>query len=146
MSNSMTENNQAEFTDTHRRKLLVTVSLLDKTLCQFRRWAQGNYESSLLYCEENDLLPEQREAILNISKEISRVINDVKSKFELKVNVQSVRRNIFGSATWLRSILLDLESKRMKGGGDLPSEIAEYLDSTINALVKMIYEISKTVR
>jgi hypothetical protein len=146
MSNTMTDSNQAQFTDTHRRKLLVTVSLLDETLCQFQRWARGGYESSLLYREENDLSREQREAILNISKDIVGVMNDIKSKFELEAEDQSIRRNIFGSAVWLRAILLDLESKRMKGGGDLSPKLAEYLDSKIYVLVEMIDEISKTVR
>ena len=142
----MTDSNQAEFTDTHRRKLFVTMSLLDETLCQYRRWAQGGYESSLLYSEQNDLLPEQREAIQNISNDILKLMSDIKSKFELESDAQSVRHNILGSNAWLRTILLDLESKHMKGGGIMPPEIAEYLDAKIQTLVGMIDDISKTVR
>ncbi len=142
----MTDSNQTEFTDTHRRKLSVTMLLLDKTLCRYRRWAQGGYESSLLYSEQNDLLPQQREAIQNISENILKLISDIKSKFELEADAQSIRRNIIGSNAWLRTILLDLESKRMKGGGVVPPEIAEYLDDKIGTLAGLIDNMSNSIR
>jgi hypothetical protein len=80
-----------------RSRIRITLTILDETLVKFAEWAQGCEIRAVLYAEENDLSPCQREEILTGVNGIRQIIGELRENLALEINPQRVTKNILAS-------------------------------------------------
>ena len=133
--------------DNHRRGISSAFILLDEMLCRFERWAKGESVCGVLYRENNDLTDTQRQALLSQMAALRNLMAEIRDSLSLKNNTQNVSKAIWAESSSFWVTLVELESKHLKGYGEIPADSARYLDSITHNLIaglNKIIEIFKT--
>jgi hypothetical protein len=129
--------------DDHRRGISSTLVLLDEVLCRFERWAKNGTAKGPLYQERQDLSEEQRLAILDEIDSIRAAIADLRDELQLHRKVEGVATAIWFQCSWCWSLLVELESRRLKRYGELPAGFAAYFDPKVKVLIERMNAISE---
>ena len=114
--------------EAHRSRIRITLTLLDEALVKFEDWAQGREVRSVLYCEENPLDPERRAGILADSAGIRRIMEELRDGLHLKASPQDIAKTIQAHCYILWVDVLEMTSKYLRGFGEPPAELVNYLD------------------
>jgi hypothetical protein len=131
--------------ENHIRGISATLTLLDKALCDFDRWAHGHAVRSVLYRIRNPLLPVQRKTIAEEVAEMKAMLEEIRTTLNLNETVRSADRMIVASCSTLWVSLVELESRRLTRYGELPTGLAEYLDPRVAILNSRLRRISHIV-
>jgi hypothetical protein len=114
--------------EAHRSKIRITLTLLDGALVNFEAWAQGREVRSLLYREENNLDPARRSGLLADIAGIRRLIKELRDDLHLEASSQDIAKTIRGHSYLLWVDVLELTGKYLRGFGEPPPELLNYLD------------------
>jgi hypothetical protein len=114
--------------EAHRSKIRITLTLLDGALVNFEAWAQGREVRSLLYREENNLDPARRSGLLADIAGIRRLIQELRDDLHLEASSQDIAKTIRGHCYLLWVDVLELTGKYLRGFGEPPPELLNYLD------------------
>ncbi len=142
--------NQISFdslSENYKRRIGTTLTLLDKTICEFEQLAMGRETHSVLYSEENRLSVAQRETILDEVAALRDELRQLKAELELHANVQSTADIIWSKCSGLWASLAEIDAKRLKEYGEAPAGFPGYWDPKLAQLgdhVKAILEIFRT--
>jgi len=127
--------------ESHRSRIRITLSILDEALCKFTEWAQGREVRAILYAEENDLSPRQKEEILADVDGTRQIIRELRDKLELEANLRSVVKTIQASCYILWVDVLEMTGKYLRGFGEPPPELVNYLDPNAHQILKYLDHI-----
>lgn len=131
--------------ESHIRGISVTLSLLDKALCEFDDWAKGNAVRSVLYEVRNGLSSEQCQGISQLVSEMQSILREISAALSLEGTVRSVDRKILGSCSVLWVSLAELEGRNLRRYGEVPAGLAEYLDPRTASLNHKLRQITDIV-
>jgi len=131
--------------ENHRRGISVTLSMLDKALCEFDHWAKGCEVHSVLYEIRNTLSRSQCELIVAEVAVMKTKLREIRNELRLDASVRFVDKMILGSCSILWASLIDLEGRRLRRYGEVPPGLAEYLDPLAVALSRHVRNISDIV-
>jgi len=127
--------------ESHRTRIGITLAILDEALVKFAEWAQGREIRAVLYAEENDLSPRQREEILTGVNGIRQVILELSDTLALEINSQSVIKNILSSCYVLWVDVLESTGKHLRGFGEPSPELVDYLDPKLHQILQYLDHI-----
>ncbi|MEW6356788.1 MAG: hypothetical protein AB1696_10700 [Planctomycetota bacterium] len=113
----------------HRRGVATTLTLLDEMLCKVEEWAKGREARSVLYQECNTLSPRQKSAMLSQVTETKALLRQISDDLGLRPEERSVASEIWAMASALREHVMELEGRYMRRYGDVPTQLADYLDA-----------------
>jgi hypothetical protein len=119
--------------------------MLDEALCEFERWAQGHAYDSVFYQERNDLTPAQRQAVLEQVAAARRALQSAQEAFDLRREVQPIRRAIASHCALMWEILAELEPARLRRYGALEEEAAECAGANVAELRRAIDALAEIV-
>jgi hypothetical protein len=125
----------------HRSRIRITLTLVDEALAKFSAWARGQEVRALLYAEENDLTPGQREALLADVAGIRRIIQELHEDLALKTQPQSVARAIRASSYVLWVDVLEMTGKYLRGFGEPSPQFVDYLDPRAHQILQYLDHI-----
>jgi len=131
--------------ENHIRAISTTLSLLDEAVCEFEAWSKGHEIRSVLYEVRNELSSEQRHAISAEIAEIQTMLRKLRDELHLDGHVKSVEKMIIAACTVMWINLTELERKHLRRYGDVPPELAEYLDPKVAELNRRVQHISDIV-
>ena len=131
-----------ELSENHRRSISTSLHLLDKELCQWEQWINHPPMPGVMY-QQRDTLSAQRKSELHrrigkLRREILRVRNDL----ELLPAKPSVAGLLVGQANVLWKMLAELNSCSLRGYGEVPPELAQYLDPIGESPTEQMHQIS----
>ncbi|MGC8906837.1 MAG: hypothetical protein ACP5M0_05280 [Desulfomonilaceae bacterium] len=127
----------------HIRGISTTLSLLDKTLCEFEEFARGREIRSVLYEIENPLTTEQRENILQLMKAMWETLREIRDELKLEKTVRSADKMILGSCSTNWVSLLELQGNQLRRYGEIPDGLVEYLDPKANFLTETLRQVAR---
>jgi hypothetical protein len=130
----------------HTNSIATTLTILDEALCEFEQWAQGREIKSVFYREENQLQPDQRDAIKNQVARIREKLLELKDGLQLEGSHRSVAQSIWSQCSMLWVNLIQVTSKHLRGYGEVPAAVAEYLDPRVAELIDLTKEISSLIK
>jgi hypothetical protein len=130
----------------HKNGIATTLALVDEALCEFEQWGQGREIKSVLYTENNDLQPEQREAILLQVAKIRERLLDLKDTLELEAKPRSLKTSMWAQCSALWVNLAEVTSEHLKRYGEVPAGLAEYLDPRVVELTGLTNEILRIIK
>ena len=125
----------------HRSRIRITLTILDEALCKFAEWAQGREVRALLYAEENDLSPHQKAEIFAGVDGIRQIMRELRDNLKLEANPQSVTKAILASCYILWVDVLESTGKQLRGFGEPPQELVNYLDPKLHRILQYLDHI-----
>jgi len=127
--------------ENQRRGIATTLRLLDEALCRFEEWAQGRERHSVLYHEHNDLSPEQRRRLLEVTARFRRCIERMRDDLDLEPSLQTASSDIWGTCSGFWENLVELESRHLRRYGEVSPSLARYVDKAAPELVHHLEDV-----
>jgi hypothetical protein len=133
----------AALSENHRRSISTTLQLVDKALCEWERWEKGDVPSAAMYQQQDTLSLAQKRELRGKIAEVRQLIVRLRDDLQLKPSRPATSQLIVGQATVLWEMLADLESRSLQGYGNVPEELARYLDPIGKQLAEEMNEMSQ---
>jgi hypothetical protein len=130
-----------DLSESHRSRIRITLTLLDEALIKFEEWARGREVRSLLYTEENTLSSEERSGILAGIAGMRRIILELRDNLQLEARPQDVAKSIRGHCYILWVDVLEMTGRYLRGFGEPPPELVNYLDPKANRILEYLDHI-----
>lgn len=127
----------------HKRAISVTLTLFDEALCGFDRWAQGQEVRSVFFRILNPLSEEQRKNLSIELAELRKLLMEIQDYLELDSTVDSAVKMIVGQCAVLWPSIVELEGRYLKGYGEVPTALEEYLNPRASQLIEGLRRISQ---
>jgi len=129
--------------EAHRSRIRITLTLLDEALVKFEEWAQGREVRSILYREENTLDHEKRAELLTDIACIRRIIKELRDDLHLETRAQDIAKTIRGHCYILWVDVLEMTGKYLRGFGEPPPELVNYLDPKAHHILQYLDHIKR---
>lgn len=128
--------------ENQKRSLATALALLDERLGLFEEYARGREIRSVMYEERNDLTTDERRRLRAAIRRARDLMGEMKQDLALPRHIQDVRSRVWGHSAGFWEILAEMESKRLRGYGEVAPCLAEYLDPRAAALLRILQAIT----
>jgi len=135
-----------ELGEGHRRAAHAVLLLLDEALCTCEQWAQGRECHSVIYNERNVLSHGQQQALLKEIGEMRDLLRALQRALGLKGETRTSAGAIFQQVLATRDAVVELKSEHLRGYGELPEGLAQYLDPRLEELVQRLNRLGDIAR
>ena len=135
-----------ELGEGHRRAASATLLLLDEALCTCEQWARGRECHSVLYSERNTLSSQQKRDLLAEIQEMRVLLDELRRELALKEETNTAASAIFQQVLATRDAVVELKSKHLRGYGELPRRLPEWLDPRLEDLVLRLNRLTQIAR
>lgn len=132
-----------QITENHKRGIKWPLYVLDKMLCEFEEYAQGRQKRSILCHQLNTLSDKQRKQLLSEIEVMKKLLGEIKNTLDLEIEEESITRDISGRCASICVVLTEMTSKYLRGYGDVPSELSNFLAPIIEQLISHVLRISE---
>jgi hypothetical protein len=129
--------------ENYNRAISTTLSLLDEALCEFDLYSKGHEIHSVLYEMRNHLPHAQREKLASVVAEMQGVLREVRDALQLESKVRDAEHSIRGSCTVLWISLSEIQGNGLRGYGEPPPGLTEYLNSRLEFLIRRLRTVSR---
>jgi len=137
---------EADLSENHRRSIGVALAGLDELLCTIESWADGREARGVLYLETNDLTRRRREALRGHAREVRTLLLEARDRLGLKTTEVRASGDVWSRCCAIRDMLGELGEKHLKGYGEMPGQLAKYMDHLSATLVDAIDRMSKAAK
>jgi hypothetical protein len=131
--------------DNHRRGIVSALLLFDRMLCEVEEYAYGREVRSVFYIERNALSEDQKSKLLVEVSQMRAVFQELKDGLGLETEIEDVGHSIWGQGSTFWEVLVGTKSRYLKGYGEAPPGLAEYLDPRIDLLIKRLRNLTDLV-
>lgn len=130
-----------EISEAHKRGITVTLTLVDRTLCEVEERAKGRQVDSIFFKEHNTLSASQRERIHSEIARMRRVLEELRQILRLEASTEEAESTIRSMCAGLWEHLVELKAKYLRRYGQVPPNLAECLDPRADELIQGILHI-----
>ena len=131
-----------ELSDNHRRSISIVLQLVDKALCEWDGWLEGQVRAGVMYQQRDTLSPSEKKNLRSKSAAVRQLIVRLRDDLQLEPSRPATSQLINGQATILWENVAELNSRSLQGYGKVPEELARYLDPIGENLTRQMFEIS----
>ncbi|MBN2175228.1 MAG: hypothetical protein JW731_13925 [Bacteroidales bacterium] len=124
----------------HLRSVSVTMYLIEKSIIETEELLL-NKSKGVCFEVINDLQEYEVQMMLEKISGLKKLINNLATKYQLKKNTSFTSRILQAKYSRMWEILGDTFSKRLKGFGELPDDVASELDSDLNQMMEIIEQL-----
>jgi hypothetical protein len=142
----MSHKSQIPIGENHRSTIATTLGLLDEMLSRFERWAKGAEARSVLYLEQNTLREQQKREILTHIKAIRELLSQLRDDLGLPPKAQDVAGAIWSESACSWEAVVELGSRYLRAYGEVPPQLAVYIDPKVELLIERLMAISEAAR
>lgn len=136
----------APLSDNHRRTISTTLGLLDEFVCRAEAQARGRGVRSVLYEMSNNLSAQQRRELLAQVRVIRQALQQLKTDLRLNRRREDAGTDLWSRASILWEELAELDSRRLRGYGEVSPALSRYLDPRIQALSQQVQRLADIAR
>jgi hypothetical protein len=127
--------------EAHHSRIRITLTLLDEALVKFEEWARGREVRSILYREANTLDPDRRAGLLADIAGIRGIMQELRDDLQLQAGSQDITKTILGQCYILWVDVLEMTGKYLRGFGEPPPELVDYLDPKAHRILQYLDHI-----
>ncbi len=133
-----------EISRNHKIRLSVSMQILEDTITEVEEIMMKDANRSRVMTETIDnISPWEKARILRCTEEIKKRINHIAQKLSLEKRIEETKSQILGSMAIQWVNLEEIKSKRLRGYGEVPDELKEFLDPQVDKIMSLVDEISK---
>jgi hypothetical protein len=137
------EHTRVNLSENHKRSISTSLHLLDKQLCQWEQWINSPPKPGVMYQQQDTLSAEQKRELQCRIAQLRHEILRARDELKLTPARPDTSSLIAGDANVLWEMLCELNGTSLQGYGEVPAELAQYLNPIGKALTEQMYEISK---
>lgn len=141
----MQEGSIPNLSEAHLSRIRITLTLLDEALVKFEEYAQGREVCSVLYCEKNTLDPERRNGLLADIAAIRGIMQELRDGLHLKASSEDIAKTMQAHCYILWVDVLEMTGKYLRGFGDPPPELVDYLDPKAHRILQYLDHIKASL-
>jgi hypothetical protein len=130
-----------EIGQNHRLRLSVSMQVLEDTISDVEEIIRSDSQEKIMTGSVNNISSLEKALIAKRIEEIKDLIKCINRKLSLIKRIEESKRRIVGSLTIQFVSLDELKSKRLRGYGEVPDELREFLDPMIDEIRRLISEI-----
>src|SRR2546426_11060841 len=101
---------------------------MDKALCEWDNWAKGQVQSGVMYRQQDTFSPAQKSELRSKIVKIRQLMARLRDDLQLEIRVVATAQSIVGQAARLWEMVIELDSRSLRGYGRVPDELAQNLD------------------
>ncbi len=121
----------------------VRLLVIEEALRRMELWLTAPEAEPILEANLNDLTAEQKNELSKKIEKVRGMLKELKNKLNLEITSRPVKKRLLAEAARLWTVAGNLEEKRLKGYGQIPSEIAATIQSPAEELQKIFKEMEK---
>jgi hypothetical protein len=133
----------SEISENHRRSISISPQLLDKQICQWEQWIDGHIAPGVMYQQQDSLSASRKIELRRRIAEIREVIIQLRGDLKLEPERVNTAQIMVGQATVLWEMLAELNSYSLRGYGEVPMELAHYIDPLGQVLTQQMHDIAR---
>jgi hypothetical protein len=130
-----------EIGQNHRLRLSVSMQVLEDTISDVEEIIRSDSQEKIMTGSVNNISSLEKALIAKRIDEIKGLIKCLNRKLSLIKRIEESKRRIVASLTIQFVSLEELKSKRLRGYGEVPDELREFLDPMIDEIRRLISEI-----
>lgn len=134
-----------DINDNHRRKIGITLGMLDALLCDIEIWIEAGERRSAMYHRTCRLTTQQIRQILQTIPEMRRIIADIQKELNLEPQRDEVATMIWSQASCFWESLVELEGSYLRGYGEPSPELDAFITPRARELNDKLQQISRAV-
>jgi hypothetical protein len=119
------------------------MQVLEETLSEVEETIMGGKQRKIMTETVDNISPWGKALILKRIEEIKELISYIFQKLNLEKRREETKNRILGVMTIQCVNLEEIESKRLRGYGEVPDELREFLDPRVNKMIRLVDEICK---
>jgi len=128
--------------DNHQRAIVSALLLFDRMLCEVEEYAYGREVRSVLYVERNALSEDQKSKLLAEVSQMRAVLQELKDSLGLDAEIEDVGHKIWAQGSTFWEVLVETKSRYLKGFGQVPPQLTQYLDPRIDVLIQHLRNLT----
>jgi hypothetical protein len=138
----MSNNASIPISDNHRRAIVSALLLFDRMLCEVEEYAHGREVRSVFHVERNTLSEDRKSKLLAEVSQMRAVLQELKDGLGLEAEIEDVGRRIWGQGSTFWEVLVETKSRYLKGFGQVPPQLARYLDPRMDVLIQHLRNLT----
>ena len=127
----------------HKARLSVSMQVLEDTISDVEEIIRSANRNKTMTETVNNLSHWEKALILKRIREIKGLINHIAQNLGLEKRKEETRSLILGTITIQQVNLEEIKSKRLRGYGEVPGELREFLDPQVDKMMNLVDEICK---
>jgi hypothetical protein len=130
-----------EIPQNHRIRLSASMQVLEDTISEVEEIISGNSQEKVTTGSVDNISSLEKALITKRIEEIKYLIQCITQKLNLVKRIEESQRRILGYMTIQLVNLEEIKSKRLRGYGEVPDELREFLDPMVDEIRRLINEI-----
>lgn len=132
-----------EISKNHKTRLSVSMQVFENTISEVEGVIENSYQQKTLTETVDNLSPFEKAVILRRIEEVRELIKYVAQQLNLEKRRDETKKQILGTMTIQLVNLEEIRPKRLRGYGEVPEELREFLDPQIDKMMRLVKEICK---
>ena len=125
----------------HKTRLSVLMQVLENTVYEMEELVRDSNRRRTMTETVNNLTQRERDMILNCIVEIKESINYIAEHLNLTRKKVEAKNLILGAMTVERVNLDEMMSKELRGYGEVPVDLRDFLDPQVEKMIALVDEI-----
>lgn len=132
-----------EISKNHKTRLSVSMQVFENTISEVEGVIENSHQQKTLTETVDNLSPFEKAVILRRIEEVRELIKYVAQQLNLEKRRDETKKQILGTMTIQLVNLEEIRPKRLRGYGEVPEELREFLDPQIDKMMRLVKEICK---
>jgi hypothetical protein len=131
--------------ESQHRALSVRLAMLDQQIAEAEALLAGNTPVGRMFEIVPDIPADTTNELLRLFKQVRELVEKLRTQFNLKTRRVTTSQKLMGSFSILWTILEDSHADKLRGFGEVASELTSELDPKINIIIELINDIKGRV-
>ncbi|HEX3033622.1 MAG TPA: hypothetical protein VHT73_00610 [Thermodesulfobacteriota bacterium] len=132
-----------EISKNHKTRLSVSMQVFENTISEVEGVIENSHQQKTLTETVDNLSPFEKAVILRRIEEVRELIKYVAQQLNLEKRRDETKKQILGTMTIQLVNLEEIRPKRLRGYGEVPEELREFLGPQIDKMMRLVKEICK---
>ncbi|MCM8829694.1 MAG: hypothetical protein NC824_01660 [Candidatus Omnitrophica bacterium] len=135
------EGKEIKITVAQKNSISSVLLILNEVIDEIDDLCSTEGRKSILYEVVNNLDEKEKSNVLKTTGEIKELIKNISTVLNIKKKRYETKRSISSRVSSLWEMICEIESKRLKGYGDVSASLKEYLDPVVSRIIRLLKNI-----
>ncbi|MCM8777750.1 MAG: hypothetical protein NC905_05770 [Candidatus Omnitrophica bacterium] len=135
------EGKEIKITVAQKNSIASVLLILNEVIDEIEDLCRTEGRKSILYEVVNNLDEEEKANVLKTTGEIKELIKNISTVLNIKKKRYETKRSISSRVSSLWEMICEIESKRLKGYGEVSVSLKEYLDPAVSRIIRLLKNI-----
>ncbi|HOL21646.1 MAG TPA: hypothetical protein PLQ41_02165 [bacterium] len=139
----MEEEKKIKITESQRNSISSVLLILNEVIDEIEDLCTTGDKKSILYEVVNNLNDREKSRVFEATGRIKESIQDIAKTLNIKKKRYEIKNLISSRIASLWEIVYEIESKRLKGYGEVSKTLKEYLDPEVTKITQLLEGIEE---